>query len=322
MHLADQRTYTTDYPQTNIVLATAISVLDNAKPIEDLVNLIKQYLTKGQDALLNVALNLSPSFNVSKIIWQALNQAMIEATKAYLFATPIVIVTGSRSRLELNPKFDLEQIKSIYSEVLGTSIDQVEVNAKLFSFDDLNKFTPSQIYNYEATYNKLQQLSLDPNLKQTIVANAQKIDLHFVVGLIKDVEIDQSKISQFNHAIMQCVINGFKLDPLSKDVTIFPIPFGIHPLYLALANGQYYMQEVMLNLFLSEGIRNINMQGKSPCVKLSSLSDEIKLELFAQDNPNLKTVMPFPLRKFDDFNQILESITQIIQSMKAQLIYG
>ena len=124
--IQDPRKYSKFYPESNIIISQALMVQNNKASVSMLVDTLRNLLRDQNDALINIALNLAPSVEVSQIIWTALSAAVNDASSineldgACIFAIPIVLVAGNKNNnkqsAKLPKKLDTEVLNQFFSK--------------------------------------------------------------------------------------------------------------------------------------------------------------------------------------------------------------
>ena len=151
--IQDKRNYAINYPTTNIVINQALAVSSNALSNDELAQTIRNLCANNNDALINVALNLAPSYSVSEIIWQTLHRAINSnndhtLTGACLFAIPIILVAGSKNPQILNSSLDNQLIADFFAQqqIINLPTSNWFISGKLVDAKTIATFSPSQYY--------------------------------------------------------------------------------------------------------------------------------------------------------------------------------
>ncbi len=325
-NIQDPRIYATVYPDTNIVLNSAKQVLDGKIDFDELVAQIAKQLAEENDALINVALNLSPSCEISQIIWQALNTAIHKPfdmnVHANIFAIPIILVAGSTTKTQISGTINVDKLNKLFIEnQIFLEPENGFIAGKLIDPATLAKVNPSQIYYW---VRNLQQAKL----WLPLVVNGAPIEvlnegvfLRFLCG----VTIDTNSQSNFSHGAYAA--NSMKLMQLigeelkTNGVTLFPIPFTPICLNEAFSIGDNYRKEVAFQVSLSNIIRKIRENRMIPTATISKSDEALKLHVTSTEPSIYEETSLWHLQRFDDFDKIHTTITDILTDMQVEYNY-
>ena len=325
-NITDPRVYSTVYPDTNMVLNLAQQVIDNKLDMGELVQCIAKNLADENDTLINVALNLAPSCQVSQVIWLALNMAIHQPTDvsvyANIFAIPIILVAGSNNKTTLPGIINVDKLNSLFIENQIFVDDTTGfIAGKLIDPATIASINPSQIYYW---VRNLQQAKL----WLPIITNGSPIDvlnegvfLRFLCGVTID------SISQSNFANGAYGTNSMKLmqligEELKTDgVTLFPIPFSPVSLSEAFSVGDSYRKEVAFQVSLSNIIRKLREQSLTPIATISHHEESLKLHVKSVEPSIHQEISVWNLQRFDEFDKIHTIITDILTDMQVEYQY-
>ncbi len=325
-NITDPRVYSTVYPDTNMVLNLAKQVVENKLDFVELVQCIGKQLADENDALINVALNLAPSCEISQMIWQGLNVAIHQPSEidsyANIFAIPLVLVAGSNNKTQVPGVINVDKLNQLFIEN-GVFIDAQNgfVAGKLIDPTTMASINPSQMFYW---VRNLQQAKL----WLPLVVSGSPIDvlnegvfLRFLCG----VTIDSARQSNFSNGaygtnsikLMQLIGEELKTD----GITLFPIPFSPVCLNEAFSVGDSYRKEVAFQVSLSNIIRKLREQSLTPIATISHHEEALKLFITSTEPSVHQETSVWHLQRFDDFTKIHTTITDILIDMQVEYQY-
>lgn len=322
--IKDPRRYTIDYPEKNMIIKQALDVIVGNITTEDLVASIAHVLKNKNDTLINVALNLSPSFFVSKTIWEALHQAIYannDEVTAHVFALPLVLVAGSKTKAILKSDLNVTKLNKYFIEhsIFDNSIDSF-ISGKLIDPSTLATLKPSQFYYWVRNIANA-NLGLPIKLEGSpIEVLNEGVFLRFLCG----VTISNSWLAINFDAFRKSSIGLMKLiaeELKCEEVTLFPIPFTPVEVSESYHIGDSYRKEIAHSVMLSNVIKKMRENGKTPEVKISTLDEAIHLSVTTVEESNLKDEALWHLTKFDEFSQVLARLTDLLDDMQVRYIY-
>lgn len=321
--IKDPRRYTFEYPKSNILIKQALSVLNCEHDFNELTSLTAVLLKNENDALINVALNLSPSFAVSNIIWKALNAAINEipgSVSSYIFAIPLVLVAGSKSKACLPGNLDVNRLNDYFSQkqIFNTGMDCF-ISGKLIDPATLAKIKPSQLY-YWVRNLKNANLWLPVHMEGSpINVFNEGVFLRFLIGLtIKNDKIGINLKAYHNASIglMKMINEELK----NEAVTLFPIPFSPVCLSEAYQIGDSKRKEIAISVAISNIVRKIREKNLTPLAVLDSEDEALKVSVFSHDNEFSETSL-WHLTKFEDYQEHLATIINLLKDMHIDYSY-
>ncbi|MCC2624504.1 MAG: hypothetical protein K0R14_377 [Burkholderiales bacterium] len=315
--IKDPRQYTSEYPKSNILIKLAFKILNEESNFADLKILIGNILKNENDALINVALNLSPSYHVSEIIWRALNAVINDSTETTIniFAIPVVLVAGSKVKTKLNGTLDVGRLNEFFRQnrVFGNDIDGF-ISGKLIDPLNLVKIKPSQIY-YWARNIKNANLWLPIELEGTgIPVLNEGVFLRFLIGLGS---INQEAYRNSLMSLMKLIGEELKNDA----VTLFPIPFPPVNLSEGYPVGDSKRKEIAITVAISNIVRKIREQGQVPVAAISGENEAIKILVNSTTDPALSETSLWHLTKFEDYEEDVKKLTNLLQDMQVEYSY-
>ena len=325
-NIVDPRVYATVYPDTNMVLNLAQQVVENQLDFDELVLCIVKHLTDENDALINVALNLSPSCEVSQIIWQALNTAINQPldmeTYANIFAIPVILVVGSNHKTQLPGTINVDKLNQLFIENnIFIKPNNGFIAGKLIDPATIGAVNPSQMFYW---VRNLQQAKLWLPLVTSgspINTLNEGVFLRFLCG----VTIDSAKQSNFSNSaygansmkLMQFIGEELK----TEGVTLFPIPFSPVPLSEAFSVGDSYRKEVAFQVSLSNIIRKLREKSLTPIATISHHDEALKLFVTSIEPSEHQETSLWHLQRFDSFVKIHSTIIDILTDMQIEYRY-
>lgn len=321
--IKDPRNYTNEYPQSNMVINHAIDVLHQRSSLDELACSLNQILKNENDALINVALNLSPSFAVSSIIWRALNAAINDVgdVKAHIFAVPLVLVAGSKVKTKLNGSLNVDKLNEFFlqQKIFEDDTDSF-ISAKLIDPSALARIRPSQLYYWSRNLMNA-KLGLPVPLEGAEVGVFNEgVFLRFLVGLTigsKHLGINQAKYTHSSMLFMKLINEELKND----SVTLFPIPFSPLNFSEAYPVGNNKRTEIAITVALSNIVRKIREQRLTPFASLSGENEAIKVHIFCNDEELSETSL-WHLNKFEDYQEHVITLTNLLTQMQVEYSYA
>ena len=328
LSFTDPRQYAVDYPTTNIIINQALQVASGEIPQLTLENSIRNLLKNNNDALINVALNLSPSNNICQIIWQALNNAINinydTQNTVCLFTIPIVIVAGSKKKDKLPKDVSVDELNSFFkqNDIISSDINWF-ISGKLIEPQNIAKFKPSQFYYWVRNIpNAKLWLPIELDGSSINVEN-EGVFLRFLVGVANLTNNEENPMgSVFNQecyhrhsmSLMQFLVEELKTD----GVTIFPIPYA--PLYLSncVSIADNYRKEIAISVALSNIIRKIRENSLTPIVQVCKINNGIEIKTITQENSQFTETSIWSLTNYDELDVVIEKIISLLQEMNVE----
>lgn len=322
--IKDPRQYTHEYPKSNVIIKLALNVLNKESDFDALVLLITNILKNENDALINVALNLSPSFAVSNLIWTSLNAAINDVTETYIFAIPIVLVAGSKVRSKLSGSLDVQKLNEyfIQNKIFVEGTDSF-ISGKLIDPLALAKIKPSQLYYWERNL-KNANLWLPVELEGTpIPVLNEGVFLRFLIGLSIDpnksgIGINQEAYRNASMGLMKLIGEELK----NEEVTLFSIPFSPVNLSEAYPIGDSKRVEIAITVAISNIVRKMREQNLIPIATISSENEALKISITSTVDSALTETSLWHLTKFEDFANHIEVLTNLLQDMQVEYSYA
>ncbi len=324
--ISDPRQYTIDYPHTNIIINQAQMVLDGKLNSEDLALVFKEILKNEKDALINVALNLAPSLELTKLIWDKLNTAINipnNINYANIFAIPLVLVAGSKSKTKLNSNIDGDVLNEFMldRQIFRPGAD-IFISGKLIDPQNISSLKFSQLYYWVRNLQKARLwLPIELSGNAIEVLN-DGVFLRFLIGVsidnLTESGLNQQAFTQNSMDLMKLVNAQLKNDA----VTLFSIPFAPLPLSEALIAGNRYRTEIAISVAISNIARKIREQQQIPLATISTINDAIRIMINSETSSELFEESLWHLNRVDGFDQTLTMITNLLDDMKIEWKYA
>src|SRR5579863_5375373 len=320
--IKDPRLYTLEYPESNILIKQALRVLNKECDFNELTLLINNTLKNENDALINVALNLSPSFAVSNIIWTALNKAINDIPETgyssklenplstYIYSIPVVLVAGSTTKNQLKGNLDVNQLNEyfIQNQIFENKADCF-ISGKLIDPMALAKIKPSQVYYWVRNLKNANLWLPVPMEGAPISVMNEGVFLRFLIGLSINVGINREAYRKSSMGLMKLIGEELK----NYAVTLFPIPFS--PIYLSEAYpiGDSKRKEIAITVSISNLVRKIREQKLTPIATLDTENESLKVVISSIGDTSYTETLLWNLTKFEDYREYLSVLTNLLQ---------
>jgi hypothetical protein len=279
-HLPDPRRYP-EAPVSNRLIQMALSVQEADGDLRReecraaLRDAVISLLEREEVLVISVALNMAPSADCHRVLWQALRAAVEQAPgrHAVLFAIPLVLVAGSRQRAALPERIaDVDGLNALLRThgVFGIGAEAF-VSGKLVSPDSVIGLSPVQLFRLTRQLADAARgipVELPP---ATVTVKEEGVFLRYLTGVAiqegecAPVQFD-GKVGAWGVPLMKFIGEQLKTD----GVTLFPIPRAPEPLMQALVVGQHARFEIALQVFVSSALRKLRAEGKTPLVRVAS----------------------------------------------------
>lgn len=323
--ISDPRQYTHAYPRTNVVIDKALQVLDKKVPISELDISIANNLQKENDALINVALNLSPSSEVCQVVWDSLNRVINSDENesfANIFAIPLILIAGSKTRVKLKSHIDVNVLNLLFTEtgIFKSGFDCF-ISGKLIEPSKVAAIKPSQIY-YWVRNLKNAKLWLPIEIEGSgIEVFNEGVFLRFLIGVSVDSKVesgfDTIKCKNKLMEIMQLINSELQ----NEGVTLFSMPFAAVPLSEAFAIGAAYRTEIALSVAISNIVRKIREQQFTPVATISVEGEAVKIIVKSKEQADLVETSLFNMTKFASFEMVMQTITSLLNDIGVEFSY-
>ena len=301
--LVDKRVYAIDYPKTNIVINTVSDYLNKKNTKFDVLTILENLLKQCRDDTINIAINLSPSFEISNIIWDILST--IISYKNNILLIPIITVLGAQEDLKFKLNFDNDQMKHLLNDnnIFSSNIDVIGNLCH-----NLNSLKFSELYH------------LDDNLvtqnfeEYSLIKKGQDIKLNYIIikidNLQDNINYDLNKYIKIKTKIAT-LLNGVQ----NKNLVTYTIPFEPISVLNAFKMGAVYYNDVRLHVEISDVVKKIRQNGSEPFITVENDEDLIKLSI----NSNvISTTIDWKLSLIDDFSLILDKINDLLIDLQVE----
>lgn len=351
--ITDPRQYSTAYPGSNIILNQAQLVLDNKITAAELEKTIANMLRDNNDALINVALNLAPSFAISELVWYSLETAMNSNLNTSIFAIPLVLVMGSKTKAKINSILDTEKLNDFFKakDIFVPGVD-IFVSGKLVDPLFVSALKPSQLYYWGRNLESAKLWLPVEVPSSNIEIKGEAVFLRFLIGVAtieqkaegrgQKIESGEQQtkpnsteltnnanvsIGNFvnhdvfrNHSmeLMQLINNELKND----HVTLFSIPFAPVTLSSSYVVGDEKRTEIAISVAFSNIAKKIREVGLVPVAIITTEMNAIKITLECAGNDELKETSLWHLKPFTNFKRVFAIITELLEDMQIKWSYS
>lgn len=319
----EPRQYSLSYPNSNIVINKALTVISGQTHIKDLEQTIVKLLQQENDALINIALNLAPNADVSQLIWQSIDKAINCSTNGAIiniFAIPVVLVAGCKLKNKLKAQLNTEELNQFFfdTDIFLQDSDSF-ISGKLINPLDVAKIKQSQFYYWARNLKKAKLWLPIELLGSEIEVLNEGVFLRFLVGMTQTTtEFNLAKYVEQSINFMQIINKELK----QKDVTLFPIPFPPISLSQAYAFGDSYRKEIAIQVAISNIVRKIRENRLTPKAIISGDNGILKLTVKSIEPSDFSEISLWHLNQFDNLKNILEKITSLLQDMQIEWRYS
>jgi hypothetical protein len=302
INLVDKRTYSNDYPKTNIVINSSIDCLNQKISQSDFSIILENLLKQQKDDIINIAINLAPSFKVAKLIWDVLSN-IISYNNNMLFI-PIISILGSKQDNKFKLNFDNIKLKNMLLDN-GIIIDNIDIIEKLCY--NLNSLKFSQLYNLNSDcLTESQDDLIEIKQGQAILLNYIIIKLNN----LKHTNYDLNKYTSIKNKI-STLLN----EEQDKSLVTYTIPFEPISTLNAFNIGKMYYNDIRLHIELSDLIKKTRQSGKEPIITIENDEKSIKL-LINSDNES--SIINWELSLIDDFELIINKINSLLIDLQVE----
>lgn len=313
----DPRQFSKIYPDSNMLINQAQHDIAHNESNDLMCALVTDLLKQRQDQNLSVAYNLAPDFNIANYLWDCLQSVINNPNeiKQQVIAFPIVFVVGSKSQIELPVEFNTHLLKQLLLDKQVLISDNCYISNKLYDLATIAKIKPSEMYSIlrNDAYSDLNGLLFGA---QQFVNKGENIQLRFILLSTTNHNLIAANFEKFSMEFMQLISNTVKRD----DATIFPIPFAPCNLSNATVCGNNYYQEISLTFKLSNIIKNLRMSGKKPAIKLSTMNNQINIEVFDIDANKVVSKLEWNLQPVDDFAMVCDILERLFADMQLNIL--
>ena len=310
-------------------LATA-SLAGNTAARAELRLSLDALFDAGDDDALGAMLRDAPSAacyrHVRDIMALLINKpARGETVIARLFAIPLVLVSGAKSRAVVSGALpDVAAVSALLEKhgALGASRNFGLGNA-LCTIETLENLSPCALRQWAAELRHEESQRGLVGSAIEVAPGREQVLLRFLVGA--------SVAPAFSPSITETAANiGAWGMPLTKllatqlaqpGLDLLPIPRPPAPLYLAADVGRAAQIELSFSLFLSNSLRQFRMAVGDPTAIISAhrLDDgaaELRVSLSSAFDESLLEGFRWPLYPSDDISEIINKINNLLNECK------
>lgn len=316
--IPDPREYTKLYPKTNIIIQAALSVKDGKTDINQLDQIIAVKLRDEQDAMINIALNLSPDNQTASIIWDSLNRSVntVESNKSNIFAIPLILVAGSKDKARIKSQIDTDKLNQFFIENgLFLPNSDCFISGKLIDPNTISSIKYSQLYYWVRNLQKAKLWLPIPMEGSSIETLNEGVFLRFLIGVSIDNNdingLDLNTVQNNLMGLMKLITKELKTD----GVTLFPIPFAPVPVSSAFTTGIDYRTEIAMSVAISNVVRKMREERLIPKAIISTDVEAIKIVVKSSAESDLSETLLWSLTKFSSFLQALQQITNLLHDI-------
>ena len=312
MHLPDPRIYPTTHVKNSVIVQlNAVLAENNPQRQQEkqaaLEFLLTQYLEQDQQEAIVIALSLVPSQSAYQYLWRTIKSLLMskEAShQAQIFAIPLVMVAGSHSSMTLPGK--LNQIDSVVQSLKMHHIVDKEADiflgSQLYTGEMLASISLPQLYRWQSA---LQYASAGLPIHLTsdpIYFVRQGVFLRYLLGIAirnqhtpKPIQLG-GEVGSWGLDVAECI----RQDLQQEGLTLFTIPRHPQTLLDALDNGQHIYIDITMQVFLSDTIKKLREQKKTPTASITCHQNhEIKLILSSLEAPEKWESFVWPLQALE-----------------------
>ena len=317
--IIDQRKYTSQYPTSNIIISTAIDIKNHLKDKLLLDELIIKFLSEKNDAIINIAIQLSPNFETCSLIWNSILRVINTIDKTIhnnILAIPIVLIVGSTDKVKLINTLSKNNLNQWFID--NKIFDcEVNINNNLYDYNTLSKISISQIYS------KSRELLIDDSniFSLSVVDNIIENE----VVLLKYIIINTYKSNNVNYNIFKLkllLFANFLKNELSLDkLSLFPIPFNMSNILQAIHDGYRYLKEIDVTVKMSNFLREAKLKQYKPYAKLTANDNTIFISLYTYENIMNNLKIDWNIRQYDIVNDVYAFINNLAHDINLEISY-
>jgi hypothetical protein len=325
--LPDPRRYH-DGPAGHPLLRLA---LGGAAEYDALKGEICAHIRSGDDAQILEALRCAPSHAAYSSLWQAVCAAGAAASGddrrivAQLFAIPLVLVAGAKSRVVMPGAVpDAAAVCALLQKhaALG-AMRNLGMGDALCSYEALERVTPAVIYRWSTDF---AESAMERDLEACtieVLPGREQVHLRFLVGA----GIVRGAGTVFPDGAAGINAWGMSLTRLlaqqlaQPGLELLPLPRPPVPLLGAAHLGRSAQLGTAFDLFVSNGVRLFRASVGDPQAVISAHRDEtggaeIRISLSSAFDASMLEGFRWPLHPLDDLDQILCGITGLLRECR------
>jgi hypothetical protein len=300
-------------------------------PAPELRATLREACAQQRDADIAAALNSAPSPAAYASLWSALCDAVHQAAgdhaegalMARIFALPLIVVTGSRKRIQIDGALpDIATVKEMFLQkgILGKTQNFGLGNA-LCSLETLESLRPAEVFAWtQAGGAARRELPPQPLVMEE---PGERVHLRFLVG---------AGIAPANEpALTETASNigawGMALTQLLTKQLAQPgaevLPMARPPADLLRAGhiGRTAQLETACNLFASNAVRRFRQASGDPVAIISAHDNgELRLTLSQPFDEQMVEGFRWPLHPLDDLAAIIAAMSELLSACRVQRI--
>ena len=313
--LSDPRQFSTEYPQSNILINQACYELAAAENNSLLVALLEDCLKQQQDSLISVAYNLAPSAAVSAWLWGALGAALNSAPRQ-LFVIPVVITVGSSAAVTLPTQVDQQRLQQLLldKQVFSAATDAI-ISGTLYDLDGLAKTKLAEIYQLQQSAAKLEDFDFSRWSSAAIHSNGEQVHLRFLCGIGNRGAVVKANFAKLGLELFQLLSHALE----TPAATIFPLPFAVVNFNEAGHSGAQAWNEIAISLRLSAVVKKLRLERSQPQLRLAASNSQIQIMVYA--GASCVTTLVWQLERADDFAHICQILADLFAEMQLEVSY-
>jgi len=288
-------------------------------------------IRQGRDDAIFAALRLTPSAVIYRHLWEQAGaaadrpQSGAGSVVARLFAIPVVLVTGAKSRITLPGIVpDIGEISALL-ETHGAvgATRNFGLNNALSSLQTLERITPSQVHRWADDFTASGMPREIGAEAIEVAPGREQVQLRFLIG----VGIAPRAAPSFLETAANIGAWGMPLTRLlatqlaRPGLDLLPVPRPLTAILSAAHAGRCAQLELAFNLFVSNTVRQFRSAVGDPTVVLTAHQGEagvaeIRISMSSALDDTLLEGFRWPLHPLDDLGQIVGSITALLEECR------
>jgi len=288
-------------------------------------------IRQGGDDAIFAALRLTPSAAIYRHLWEQAGAAADRprsgagSVVARLFAIPVVLVTGAKSRITLPGIVpDIGEISALL-ETHGAvgATRNFGLNNALSSLQTLERITPSQVHRWSDDFTASGMPREIGAEAIEVAPGREQVQLRFLIGA----GIAPRAAPSFLETAANIGAWGMPLTRLlakqlaQPGLDLLPVPRPLTAILGAAHAGRCAQLELAFNLFVSNTVRQFRSAVGDPTVVLTAHQGEagtaeIRISMSSALDDTLLEGFRWPLHPLDDLGQIVESITGLLRECR------
>lgn len=293
--------------------------------------LLRDACAQQRDAEIAAALQSAPSAAAYTMLWNALCDSVHQAAgdgaagalMARIFALPLIIVTGSRKRLQLDGALpDIGALKELFLQkgVLGKTQNFGLGNA-LCSIETIESLRPAEVFAWtQAGGGTRRDLPPQPLLMEE---PGEMVHLRFLVGAgIAPANEPPLTETASNIGAWGMALTRLLSQQLAQaGAEVLPMARPPADLLRAAHIGRTAQLEAACNLFASNAVRRFRTASGDPVAIISAHDNgELRLTLSQPFDEQMVEGFRWPLHPLDDLGAITAAIAELLSACRVQRI--